>query len=253
MQDQQKNFFPNAFQIPDALRLTVCLVFCTLFLGNVTGCVRRRLTINSNPQGAMVYVDGHQIGKTPVSTDFTYYGTRNIRLELDNHQTLTVKQKITPPWYQFPPFDFFAETCTPADIKDSQIFTYDLHPKTEANDDQILARAQNFAYEGSRSINPDGSLGTPITSQNFQPRVGGDPDAGFHSAPSAAPSAAPYPAQSAVPLPDYGSGMMPAVPGSDPSVPSSIPQTQTVPAADPNAFPTGSADWDTPNRYPQNH
>lgn len=251
MQNQLNRHSANQISSRDVLRLTVCLVFCTLFLGNFTGCVRRRMTINSNPQGAMVYVDGHQIGKTPVSTDFTYYGTRNIRLELDNHQTLNVKQKITPPWYQFPPFDFFAETCTPADIKDNRIWTYDLQQKTEANDDQILDRAKNFAYEGSRTINEDGSLGTPITSQNFQPQIGSNPDAGFHSDPADAASAA---ISSTAPLPVPGNGgMMPAVSDAAPSVQPANPQTQAAPAIDPNAFPTGSADWNTPYRYPQNH
>jgi hypothetical protein len=34
----------------------------------VAGCVQRRMTIRSNPPGALVYVDDYQIGTTPVST-----------------------------------------------------------------------------------------------------------------------------------------------------------------------------------------
>lgn len=226
MQNQLNRHSANQISSRDVLRLTVCLVFCTLFLGNFTGCVRRRMTINSNPQGAMVYVDGHQIGKTPVSTDFTYYGTRNIRLELENHQTLNVKQKITPPWYQFPPFEFFAETCTPADIKDDRIWTYDLQQKTATSDEQVLERAKNFSYEGSRSVNEDGSLGPPITSENFHLKDG-------------SPSNGTTPNGSD---PNAGASTIQQEP------PKEVPQTP----ADPNAFPTGSADWDTPYRYPQN-
>ena len=46
-----------------------------------SGCVRRRLNVRTNPPGALVYVDNQQIGTTPCSVDFTYYGTREIRLD----------------------------------------------------------------------------------------------------------------------------------------------------------------------------
>ena len=54
--------------------------------------MQRRLTIRSNPPGALVYVDDYQIGTTPVSTDFVYYGTRKVRLVKSGHETLTVLQ-----------------------------------------------------------------------------------------------------------------------------------------------------------------
>ncbi|MEI6037860.1 MAG: PEGA domain-containing protein, partial [Planctomycetota bacterium] len=47
---------------------------CVSLLCASTGCVQRRMTIRSNPPGALVYVDDYQIGATPVSTDFIYYG-----------------------------------------------------------------------------------------------------------------------------------------------------------------------------------
>ena len=48
-----------------------------------TGCVERRYTIRSNPPGALVYVNGEEIGTTPVSRSFTYYGDRDITLIQD--------------------------------------------------------------------------------------------------------------------------------------------------------------------------
>ena len=47
-----------------------------LLCASQSGCVERRLTIRSNPPGALVYVDDYTIGVTPVSTSFIYYGTR---------------------------------------------------------------------------------------------------------------------------------------------------------------------------------
>ena len=42
-------------------------------IANSTGCVRKRMTVRTNPSGAMVYIDKQPIGLTPVSTSFTYY------------------------------------------------------------------------------------------------------------------------------------------------------------------------------------
>lgn len=240
------------------LRLAVCLCLCLLFLVSSGGCLRRRMTINSNPQGATVYVDGHQIGKTPVSTDFTYYGTRNIRLEMDNYQTLSVKQKVRPPWYEYPPFDFFTETFSASEIKDHHVWTYDLQQRAISSDDQIMQRANEFAFEGSRTINPDGTLGAPVSAEEYmnRSRVGENPDAGFvpsNSGSGAISSAGPTEAL-APPAEDSYPAAAPLNPQS-PAPPQTAPLAPGVPNAEagvnPNSFPTGSADWDTPNRYPQ--
>lgn len=214
------------------------------------GCLRRRMTINSNPQGAMVYVDGHQLGKTPVSTDFTYYGTRNIRLEMDHYQTMNVKQKVVPPWYEFPPLDFFTETFSASEIKDHHVWTYDLQPRAISSDEQILNRANEFAFEGSRIVNSDGSLGAPVTAKNYQnhhrPGIGENPDSGLNQMFPANGG----PTQSLAP-PDEGATFTSA----SESAPLGVGESQGLESApaqnDPNAFPTGSADWDSPNRYPQ--
>lgn len=139
----------------------VLLGVCVL-LGSTTGCLRRRMTINSNPPGAVVYVDEQRIGRTPVSTDFTYYGTRNIRLEMEDYETLHVQQPVAHPWYELPPFDFFSETFSAGEVKDQHTFTYNMTPKMLESDERILERANQLAEEASRSVNSDGQLGAPV-------------------------------------------------------------------------------------------
>ena len=78
-------------------RLGLALAVLVLF-GSLCGCVRRRLTIRSNPPGAHVYVDDYEIGATPVSHNFIYYGKRKIRLVKDGYETMTVMQSIPMPW-----------------------------------------------------------------------------------------------------------------------------------------------------------
>ena len=111
------------------------------------GCVRRRLNVRSNPPGALVYVDNQQIGATPCSVDFTYYGTREIRLVKPGFETLTVNQPIPTPWYQIPPVDFFSENLAPYKIRDNRTVSYDLTPQVIVPTQLLLDRANQLRDE----------------------------------------------------------------------------------------------------------
>ncbi|MCA9217221.1 MAG: PEGA domain-containing protein [Planctomycetales bacterium] len=110
----------------------------------VCGCVRRRMTVRSNPPGALVYIDDQEIGKTPVSTSFTYYGTRKIRLARDGFETETVMQKVKPPWYQIPPLDFISENLYPGELRDERILDFDLSPQQVSTREELLGRANDL-------------------------------------------------------------------------------------------------------------
>jgi hypothetical protein len=110
------------------------------------GCVQRRLTIRSNPPGALVYVDDYQIGTTPCSTDFIYYGTRKVRLVLSGYETLNVLQPIPTPWYEYPGLDFVSENLVPGEIRDSRVVDYQLQPQMIVPTPQLLSRAENTRH-----------------------------------------------------------------------------------------------------------
>jgi hypothetical protein len=109
-----------------------------------SGCVQRRMTVRTNPPGALLYVDDYEIGTTPVSLPFTYYGTRKIRLVKDGYETLTVMQPIAPPWYEILPIDFVAENCIPGQIRDQRTLDYQLRPQTVVPTDQLVCRAEEL-------------------------------------------------------------------------------------------------------------
>jgi hypothetical protein len=109
-----------------------------------TGCVQRRLTIRSNPPSARVYVGDEEIGTTPVSTDFVYYGTRKIRLVKDGYETLVVNQPLPTPWYEIPPLDFVSENLVPGEIRDERVVNYQLVPLQNVPSDQLLGRAEQL-------------------------------------------------------------------------------------------------------------
>jgi hypothetical protein len=122
-------------------------VLIGLMLPPLTGCVRRRLNVRSNPPGALVYVDNQRIGTTPCSVDFTYYGTREIRLIKPGYETLTVNQPIPTPWYQVPPLDFVSENLTPMSIRDNRTVTFDMAPQIIVPTEQLVDRASQLRQE----------------------------------------------------------------------------------------------------------
>jgi hypothetical protein len=110
------------------------------------------MTVRTNPPGALVYVDDQEIGTTPVSTAFTYYGTRKIQLMKDGYETLTVKQRFFPPWYEFPVLEFFSENLWPFEVRDEHLLNFQLQPQQILPSERLLQRAEDLrigARQGS--------------------------------------------------------------------------------------------------------
>lgn len=162
-----------------------------------TGCVRRRLAVRSNPPGALVFVDNQQIGTTPCSVDFTYYGTREIRLIKPGFETLTVNQPIPMPWYQVPPIDFVSDNLLPNQILDHRTVSFDLQPQMVVPTEQLLERADQLRQATFQStVAPAVPLGVPNTTfvpSEAMPPGTFTPLPTFAPAPSLAPTPTPLP------------------------------------------------------------
>ena len=96
------------------------------------GCVTRTITVKTNPDNALVYIDDKLAGESPVTIPFTYYGTRKIMIEKRDedgrltHERATVYEKIKSPVYEVFPLDFFSEVLWPGKLKDDHVLNYDL-------------------------------------------------------------------------------------------------------------------------------
>lgn len=130
--------------MPTRLILLSFLVVTCVDVLPVTARVRRRLTIISNPPGAVVFVDDREIGVTPVSTSFTYYGTRKIQLVMEGFETLTVKRTFSPPWYQWPVIDFISENMIRRELRDERVVDFRMVPQRIVPSDVLLQRAQRL-------------------------------------------------------------------------------------------------------------
>ncbi len=137
------------------LILVSCLILICLDCEPGVAKVRRRLTITSNPPGAVVFVDDREIGITPVSTPFTYYGTRKIQLVLEGFETLTVKRTFSPPWYQWPVVDFISENMIRRELRDERVVDFRMVPQRIVPSDQLLLRAQRLRDRSRQGVVPE--------------------------------------------------------------------------------------------------
>ncbi len=130
------------------------LLALALCSGLQAGCVQRRMLVQSNPEGALVTVDQLPIGHTPVAVPFTYYGTREIRVEKDGYQTQKVKHRFRAPWYQIPPLDFITDNFWPREINDDRIVDFQLTPLEIVDENWLLDRAGQLRGNSSRGTVP---------------------------------------------------------------------------------------------------
>lgn len=133
---------PSAAPLPCAVWRIACLFGLAILVASQPGCVRRRMTVRSNPPGATVYVDDVEIGTTPVSTNFTYYASRKITLIKDGYRTETTYHRVLPPWYELPGADFFSENIYPREVRDERVVDFQLVPQENVPLNELLNRAE---------------------------------------------------------------------------------------------------------------
>ncbi len=104
------------------------------------GCVERRLTINTTPQNALVVLNDEEIGLSPVTVPFQWYGDYNVRITKQGYRTLKTHRRLKGPWYDKFPWDFFAQILNTNRILDRYEWTFELEPlQPPARDDLIRA------------------------------------------------------------------------------------------------------------------
>ena len=161
----------------------LALAFTTLL--PATGCVRRRMTIRTDQPGATVYVDQREIGVTPVSTRFTYYGTRNFVVSKDGYETVAVSRTLNPPWYQYPVLDFMVENLWPFEVRDERVIDFQLVPKQTVPTERLIRRGEDLRFgaaqghasplpsqwEEANPIPPTQSLFSPPSPWDVEPEL----------------------------------------------------------------------------------
>ncbi len=110
------------------------------------GCVERKLTINTQPQGALIVLNDEEIGISPVTVSFEWYGDYNVRISKEGYETLKTHRELKGPWYDQFPFDFFA-MLNPKRTIDSYDWTFELAPKVESTPEELIDAAKQLKDE----------------------------------------------------------------------------------------------------------
>ena len=123
------------------IQAILLVVFAT---GAFSGCVERRYTIRTNPPGATIIVNGEEIGPSPASKSFNYYGDRKVTIILDGYQTKTLIQPINAPWWDNYVTEFFAENLVPLSLRDERDYKYALELAQTPPQGELRDRAESL-------------------------------------------------------------------------------------------------------------
>ncbi len=129
-------------------------VSALLIVSALSGCVERRMLIVSDPPGATAIVNGQNIGPTPASMPFTYYGKYDVTLVRDGFQTKTYFAEIRQPWFEFYPIDFFAENLWPSYIHDNRTIQFAMEPLIQPRSDQVVNEANALRSRAATNQQP---------------------------------------------------------------------------------------------------
>lgn len=123
----------------------VCsLIFVLGAIAIIGGCVERQLTINTVPTGGVVILNDEEIGESPVTVSFQWYGDYNVRVSKAGYETLKTHRELNRPWYDLFPFDFFAQVLWPGTIRDHYEWTFDLEEYQEPSREKLIEKATDF-------------------------------------------------------------------------------------------------------------
>jgi len=115
------------------------------------GCVERKLTIGSSPSGALVTLNDVEIGRTPITVPFTWYGDYDIVLRYETNvgtpenpvmqrYFLRTHQRINASPSQWIGIDLLAE-LVPWTVTDEKTLAFTIPPVDQPTDAELLQRA----------------------------------------------------------------------------------------------------------------
>ena len=108
------------------------------------GCVERKLTIVTEPKEAVVWLNDEEVGTTPVTVNFNWYGDYAVRIEKPGYEIVNTHREMERPLHDKFPFDFFAEVLWPKKIVDDYTWTFELKPYQQASPEELIKSAQDM-------------------------------------------------------------------------------------------------------------
>ncbi len=77
-----------------------------------------------------MYLNDVEVGRTPVQTEFTFYGTYDVRLRLEGYEPVITSRKANAPVYDLPGIDLVTE-AVPGTVESKIEWHFVLSPLAE--------------------------------------------------------------------------------------------------------------------------
>jgi hypothetical protein len=125
------------------------------------GCVERRVWIDSEPQGALVWLNDAQVGRTPVDVSITHGGTYDLRLEKEGFEPLMTPATTEGPVWDVVPIDFVVEIL-PVKARSETRWKFTLEPRNDS-EEALVERAAGLRdrLRGDDAAAPGGVEAAP--------------------------------------------------------------------------------------------
>lgn len=124
------------------------------------GCLERTIRITSEPPGAVVWLNDTELGRTPVETDFTFYGVYDVRMHLEGYEPVTSSREAKAPFYEYPGPDIVAEAL-PVRIPTLIEWNFVLVPLAESTTPKV--QSQDELLDRAREMRGTINEGTPAS------------------------------------------------------------------------------------------
>lgn len=132
-------------KLPNIALTVLCVLFCLC-----AGCVQRKLTIVTEPAGALVLLNDEEIGISPVTVGFEWYGDYTVRISKDGFQTINTHQNLKRPLDDFVGIDLIADICTTKTHE--YTWTFKLDPYQQIEKDELIKSALSLQKEAFTEV-----------------------------------------------------------------------------------------------------
>ncbi|HSV27148.1 MAG TPA: PEGA domain-containing protein, partial [Sedimentisphaerales bacterium] len=123
-------------------RIMVLLPAAILLVGGCGG-VQREITIRTQPAGAVVVLNDEEIGTSPVTVAFNWYGDYNVRISLEGYRTLITNRELDAPWYDYFPFDLL-RAILPGRTTDRYEWFFELEEMVHPTREELIRSAMEL-------------------------------------------------------------------------------------------------------------
>ncbi len=90
------------------------------------------MKLRSEPSGALVFLNGEEVGRTPTEVPFTWYGHYDVELRKEGFATLRTERWVAAPWWQWVPLDLVA-ALMPVRLRHEPVLAFRLTDEADAS------------------------------------------------------------------------------------------------------------------------